>query len=393
MESIVVNSWIFWLIAVLVAICIIGVSMIKYPPANIHKSASGIKKYYANKRKRYKEHASDHALAPSAKFIKELSWLLIITTIAFVTICYTCDFLNMQEHIKSIYTKIYHNFTSSYPLLTTLIGAFIALICHYLFVHTKVYVSPSAYSYIDMNNKRRLGWYVENRSLFDCVDIHVDAFVCVYCTEADDVQSYRIKLKRSDFSVLSGRWAASNDKSIGVSTYDFPEDVWDKKDNKYKFDFIELSVKSSHSLSHVTKVITRQYQEEDIYEGSMIGGASPHLRAFQNKNTCINTLKETMLNRFMYARKFTSWCLTGIIVMFILLIVFPDFSLLGMNSVLLVSLSLALVWFSISRFYHQFPILTEADDENKHYRANINEDFAQKEESVKVECPYLQKGE
>ena len=164
-----------------------------------------------------------------------------------------------------------------------------------------------------------------------------------------------------------------------------------KEEEKFVFDYIELSVKVSHALSHVTKIITRQFSKNDIYNGEFHGGKKARLRAFENPRTTIKTVKAVMLQRFMYARKFETISLMGIMALMLLQVIWPGMCVekLGLTSVLLTALSISLWWFSLIRLFFQFPTLTDEDDENKHYRANIDEDFNNFPEDGSSSCPYL----
>lgn len=399
MVTVQLNTWIFWLISAFVVLGFMSVFYMITPRVGLNRCLRGIWKYYVNKFHRYKEHYESKAISFSAKFVKEITWFVVVFVIAFVVICYACGWCNVNTLISDIVDKVHDNFTVVYPLLTTIIGAFFALLCHFLFIHPKVYVSPDMSLYTDIDKKKRLSWFIENRSLFDCIDIHVDAFACKYMHDEDDLYTYRINLKRTDYTVLSGRFAASNDRSICVSTYSLPKELYikvknektGKEEEKFVFDYIELSVKVSHALSHVTKIITRQFSKNDIYNGEFHGGKKARLRAFENPRTTIKTVKAVMLQRFMYARKFETISLMGIMALMLLQVIWPGMCIekLGLTSVLLTALSISLWWFSLIRLFFQFPTLTDEDDENKHYRANIDEDFNNFPEDGSSSCPYL----
>lgn len=389
MVTIQINTWIFWLITICFVLCIMSIYRKMVPHIEMRSCIMGIGNYYKHKYQRYKQHSRWRTISFSAKFVKEMMWFIIASVVAYITICYVCGWCNMSSLIDNIVDVINSNFTTKYPLLTTIIGAYFALLCHHLFLHPKVYVSPNACLYTDLEGRKRLSWFIENRCLFDSVDIHVDAFACKYIHKEDDLQTYRINLKRADYPVLSGRLAASNDRSISVSTFELPKDVYKK--GGYKFDYLELSVKVTHSLSHVTKIITRQFNKEDIYKGEFCGGKKAHLSAFQNPRTTINTIKDAMLQRFMYARKFETISLMSIIGLTLLHIIWPDVDIqtLGITSILFVVMAISLLWFGITRLFYQFPVFTEKNDENKQYRANIDTKFKPQNEANNLQCPYL----
>lgn len=394
MATIQINTWIFWLIVIGVAVGIILVFYMITNYIGIRRCIDGFICHLADVDKRCQQRLIDRMKSPSAKLVKEVTWFVVVSVIAIAGICYVCGLLNMSSFIGGFIDVVQQKFTNKYPLLTTIIGAYLALLGHYMFLYPKVYVSPDVSFYVDCDNKKRLSWFVENRSLFDCIDIHIDAYACKYMHNEDDLQTYRINLKRSDYTVLSGRNSASNDRSVCVSTYNLPTELYDTKKKTYNFDYIVLYVKFTHALSHVTKIITSQYRKSDIYKGEFHGGRSVRLGAFQNPRTTINTIKAVMHKKFMYARKFETMSLIGIMILTLLCMIWPEICIvrLGIAPVLFVALSFTLLWFGFARLFYQLPILIkEEEDENKQYHANIDEEFMPSMADNALNCPYLAK--
>lgn len=346
-----------------------------YPTIGVRKWWDGVRKSVKMHKERNAKHKVKNTLKVSAGFVRESLTALFAIFVALWILGYVFDVWNLQEITKdSIIDKIHNNLVVRYPLITTIIGAFIALLCDYFIIHPKLYVSPNAFYVKDkcknengeVEEKEVLKWYIENRSLFDCIDIHIDAYECACNNKEGDLTMKKIKLRVNDISTMAGRWASNNDRAILVTAKDKSKEELLKDD----FDYIEVVVKVTHALSRVTKVITQQYCRADIYNGVMendklYSAPNPKARAE------ILTLKAGVQKRFMYARKFASYSMVAIIAMMIIKMAFiTDEMLTGtlIFNVVIISSCVLLILFSLLRVIYKVPVYTNEENENYMYR-------------------------
>ena len=345
-----------------------------YPTIGPRKWWDGVSKSIAMHKKRNKKHNVKNSLKFSAGFVREGLTALFAILVALWILGFVFGVWNMRDTTELMIGKIHNNLVIQYPLITTIIGAFIALLCDYFIIHPKLYVSPNAFYTMDkckkdngeIEEKEVLKWYIENRSLFDCVDIHIDAYECTCNNNEGDVSMRKVDLRVNEIATMAGRWASNNDKSITVTAPNKSKDELLKDD----FDYIELVVKITHALSRVTKVITQQYYRADIYKGVMekeklFSGTNPRARAE------ILTLKAGVQKRFMYARKFASYSMVAIIAMMIIKMVFiTDEMLTGtwIFNVVIISACILLILFSLLRVIYKVPVYTNEENENYMYR-------------------------
>lgn len=351
-----------------------------YPTIGPRKWWDGVSKSIAMHKERNAKHKVKNSFKLSAGFVRESLTALFAMIVAFWILGYVFDVWNVQDITKELIGKIHDNLVVRYPLITTIMGAFIALLCDYFIIHPKLYVSPNAFYVMDkckndegkVEEKEVLKWYIENRSLFDCIDIHIDAYECTCNNKEGDLRKKKMKLRVTDISTMAGRWASNNDKAILVAAKEKSKAELLKDD----FDYIEVVVKVTHALSRVTKVITQQYCRADIYNGVMeneklYSAPNPKARAE------ILTLKAGVLKRFMYARKFASYSMVVIIAMMIIKMAFITEEMLTgtwIFNVVIISACILLILFSLLRVIYKVPVHTNEENENYLYRIGYKEE-------------------
>ena len=318
---------------------------------------------------------------PSASLVREIVVCLFVILVAFWVLGFVLEMWNVKDFTQALWRKIHENFVLEYPLLTTIIGASIALLCDYFIIAPKIYVSPNAVYSLEKrtNNKTNeeiekeiIKFYIENRSLFDCIDVHVEAYKCICTNATGDLCAKTIKLRVNEIAKLSGRWAASNDKSIVVSTYDIGKE-WILRED---VDYIEVVVIVTHALSRVTKVITQKYYREDIYKGVM-----ENEKLISNIDTKVPTeiftLRAGVLKRFMYARKFAEYSIFFTFLVMISKMIFETDDIIWFTSysnTLIISGCILSILFSILRIVYKIPVRTNNDNENHVYRVLSEKD-------------------
>lgn len=309
----------------------------------------------------------------STSFLKESFISLFVIFVACWVFGFVSDMWKVQEITMLLWKKIHMNLVVQYPLLTTIIGACIALMCDYFLISPKVYVSPNAFYSLELNKKNEevLRFYVENRSLFDCIDIHVDAYKCCCKNSAGDLSLNKIKLSVSDIATMAGRWASNNDKSVIFST----SSIKKKEILKTDFDCIEIVVKVTHALSRVTKTITQQYYRADMYNGVM---ENDKLLSITDATirTEIITLRDSVQKRFMYARKFAEYSIFLTFIVILNKIVFETEGIIWFSSfsnILILTGCILSILFSLLRVIYKIPIHTNEKNENFMYRISFEE--------------------
>lgn len=323
------------------------------------------------RKKRYDDRGVRNRCSISSSFIKESFISLFAIFVAFWVLGFVLDLWEIQELTIVLWDKIHTRFVVKYPLLATIIGACIALMCDYFVISPKVYVSPNAYYSLDPNKKSDvLRFYIENRSLFDCIDIHIDAYKCKYKNKVGDLSFKKIELPISDITTMSGRWASNNDKSIIVSALIKKEEVIDTN-----VEYIEIIVKVTHALSRVTKTITQQYYRADIYNGVMIKDKlMPHLDA--PMDTEIITLRASVQKRFMYARKFAEYSMFFTFLVILHKMIFETDGMIWFASfanILILTGCVLSIFFSLLRIIYKIPVITNENNKNFMYRISFSD--------------------
>lgn len=369
--------------AILVVVCLVyEIYRHKYPVIGIKKWFAGIRDNYNMHRETNKKRDVKNAFPISAGFVRESLIALCAIVAALWILGCIFNICNLPIVTEYIINNMHDNLTAKYPLLTTIVGAFIALLCDYFVVYPKMYVSPNAFFTIQKKDKKDcngqngeteevLKWYIENRSLFDSIDIHVEAYKCTCFNQKGDIRMEPVEMRVSNISTMAGRWATNHDNAITITAKDVKkEDILSDE-----FDYIELVVKVTHALSRVTKVITQQYYKADFYNGVMeqeklYSGPKNKPRAE------ILTLKAGVQKRFMYARKFAGYSITAIILIMLAKMVFETNETLLLSSilnVLLVSNCILLIIFSILRVIYKMSVYTDDKNDNYVYRVVYKE--------------------
>ncbi len=162
----------------------------KYPVIGIKRWFTGIRENYNMHRNTNKKRKVKNAFPISAGFVRESLTALCAILAALWVLGYMFNVLNIPNMTEYFINNMHNNLIVRYPLLTTIVGAFIALLCDYFIIYPKMYVSPNAFFTIQKKDKKGcpgnndeteevLKWYIENRSLFDCTDIHLVAYKCM----------------------------------------------------------------------------------------------------------------------------------------------------------------------------------------------------------------------
>lgn len=342
------------------------------PIFGFRKWWQGVRENLSFCKKRNDDRGVGNRFCISASFVKESFISLFVIFLACWVFGFVLDLWEIQELTIVLWDKIHTKFVIKYPLLTTIIGAYIALMCDYFVISPKVYVSPNAYYSLESNMKGDvLKFYIENRSLFDCIDIHIDAYKCCCKNKVGDLSLKKIKLSVSDIATMAGRWASNNDKSIIVSTASI------KKENVLEtdFDYIEMIVKVTHALSRVTKIITQQYYRADIYNGVMEKDKlMSHLDA--KMRTEIITLRASVQKRFMYARKFAEYSVFFTFLVILNKMIFETDEMIWFAScanILILTGCILSILFSLLRIIYKIPVSTNENNENYMYRISFDE--------------------
>jgi len=307
----------------------------------------------------------------SAKLAKELFFLL--SAVLFVAlISFLQDetkSLEPAQHwlsylVKSIYAKI----INPYTLLTSIAGAFIALLLNYLFIHPKAFLHPDAMYELERDGIRKLKFFVENQSLFDCTHVHIEAYKSV---KLNDNETFiePLKFRVTEIASLGGIMSNFNDKTI---VFTISEDSLTQKDLKDPtFDDIEVNVSLTHSLSNVTKSITRHYGIEDIY---CVTNEKDVMKVDMSKynDVYLHTLKEGGARRFASARRVVHVFL--VLLLILVGIYLCDFKIVNSHLQYLMSsinvVAYVILVFSIIRLIFHFEIKTDPLDKNAAYRIN-----------------------
>ena len=124
-----------------------------YPTIGVRKWWDGVSKSIAMHKKSNAKHKVKNTLKVSAGFVREGLTALFAILVALWILGYVFDVWNMNDTTELMIGKIHNNLVIQYPLITTIIGAFIALLCDYFIIHPKLYVSPNAFYTMDKCKK------------------------------------------------------------------------------------------------------------------------------------------------------------------------------------------------------------------------------------------------
>lgn len=130
-----------------------------YPTLGVRKWWDGVCKNIAMHKEKNAKHKVKNTIKVSAGFVRESLTALFATLMALWILGFVFDIWSIQYFTNQIIEKIHANLVIQYPLITTIIGAFIALLCDYFIIHPKIYVSPNAFFakvQTDNEKKRRL---------------------------------------------------------------------------------------------------------------------------------------------------------------------------------------------------------------------------------------------
>ncbi len=262
-------------------------------------------------------------------------------------------------------------FTTSYPLITTIVGAFVALWLIYILVHVKVYVCPAIlYATASNDNGRRhFMWYIENRSIFDAVNMDAAIFKCTRLGD-HGIRYDELKLTCSEIKFLTGRWFKGDNKVClklkkGQLTCD--------NVIHHSFSFLEINSTFMHSLSNVITVTPMRYDSNDIYyakacDESIFTDRSP-LPVIE-----LNTLRIGMMKRFMMARKYVTYAILLILSLY-LCEYFGLYKTELLNDLgywILEGLAYVVIIFATVRYLMQLSVdSTIADFPYRKYRVNV----------------------
>lgn len=341
-----------------VTLIVLGVSLfyfLKYPLMSKKAYFQSVISYYKNKGK----------FVFTANIVREIIVLMISIIIGVVIFLYfTTDF--GKEYCCKFIDVIRDNFTNKYPLITTIIGAFIALMINYIFVRAKVLVSPDII-YDNHGDKRYFSWYVENRSIFGCVNISIEAHK-IKMINGDAVNVGTLSFRKDNASFLAGRNTANNDNAVCFTLKDDELTVKQLKNND--FDFILVYVKFTHALSSITNVIKKQFLIEDIYLGDIKDGKCYVKTSDNAPETELKTLKTEALRRFMFARKYVSLSIMLISAWFIVCLTmqFQNEYIIYATEVLSEAAAVIIIEFSVLRFLFNLRTETNRNDKNYDHR-------------------------
>ena len=247
------------------------------------------------------------------KYLKNNERILLFLSLLFAIYVLL---MNYSSYFHELTVAILHNikfFTKDYPMITTVVGAFIALWCIYLLVHVKAYVCPIVlYSHTSNDNRHRYyNWFIENRSIFDTVNIDASVYKCTRLG-GHGVTYKELKLACDHLENMTGRWSEGNKICVKLQQQQLKlQDVVDGT-----FDFLEINSSFVHALSNVITVESIRYKVNDIYYAKLMSDKiitdRPPLPKVE-----LNTLRMRMQKRFMYARKYVTYTIVLILLLFL----------------------------------------------------------------------------
>ena len=309
----------------------------------------------------------------TAKLAREVLFLgLAVLLVALIS--FLLDGTQSHGWFYHLTKSVYHKIIQPYTLFTSIAGAFIALFLNYFFVHPKAYLHPDAMYEMEGDGHRHLKFFVENQSLFDCTNVRIDAYKSVKINDSETfIEPLQFRVK--EIASLSGIMSNFNDKTI-VFTIDKLKET-DLTDPQ--FGDIEVCVSLTHSLSNVTKSITRHYGIEDMYcvtnEKNVM---KVDLPKYEDNKIYLHTLKEGSSRRFISARRVVYVFLA--LLLMLVGIYLCDFKIVGSHLQYLTAaiyvVAYTILVFSIIRFIFHFEIKTDPQDENADYRMVNNQIIA-----------------
>lgn len=302
---------------------------------------------------------------------KEIT-ILVISLLFSCGVLLLCNVTMFRQFVENSIDFI-STLTYNHSLIVSILGAFIALWGIYFIVHLKFFIGPTVfYTYPADQDKKTFMWYIENRSIFDAVNINVSVFKCKQTHGG--VLYDPLKLTCSTIAYMSGRFFPTSNKILVKLK---PREIKIDDIINHNFDFLEINITAVHALSNVVTVWSTKYNIEDIYYAQIQNNVLVSNRAGL-KTIEINTLRTNMCKRFMISRKIVTYSTLLLLVLLILNLGFRNESislpawLEMLNCGTRNGLACVIILFSIIRFLMQLPVIsTLADAKYKPYRVEI----------------------